>query len=85
MFVLGSVGLSFRSYASGVVRPILGGLAMVGVGILVTSSFTVDFWVLAVGGTASLGAYALVLLPGESGLLRWRTRRNEAHRLAVSN
>jgi O-antigen/teichoic acid export membrane protein len=85
VFVLGSVGLSFRSYASGVVRPILGGLAMVGVGILVTSSFTVDFWVLAVGGTASLGAYALVLLPGESGLLRWRTRRNEAHRLAVSN
>ncbi len=78
VWALSATGLSFFSYVTGAVRPALGGAAMVGVGILATAVFSADFWVLSIGGVASLATYALVVLPGEGGLQRLREFRRSA-------
>lgn len=52
------------SYARGLVRPSVAGLAMVGVGVAVTSRLESDFLVLALGGTLSLATYVAIVLPG---------------------
>lgn len=63
-WALSAALLPVGSYVRGLVRPSLAGLAMVGVGVAVTSHVESDVVVLALGGTLSLATYVAIVLPG---------------------
>lgn len=68
-WALSKAGLPLSSYGRGLVRPAIGGMAMAIVGVSLARSMTSDFWLLAVGGVATIAVYAVIVLPG-SGLAR---------------
>jgi O-antigen/teichoic acid export membrane protein len=70
IWALSAALLPLRSYAPGLVRPAVGGLVMVGVGVGIATLLSSDFAVLAVGGVVSVLGYAAIVVPGRGGLLR---------------
>jgi len=77
LVALSRIGLPTASLLPGLIRPSVGGVAMSCVAILVSHVLHADFWVLAVGGVASVLVYGAVVLPGDTGLIRQRARATQ--------